>query len=298
MNCQEFSDDELTGLLFTEEDRLPREAVDEFIRRREKMIPFLEKIVSDQFNWTRDVPKWWAVVHATFILGAIGTESTVIPLLCALRWADAFDCDWVTEAMPAIFGRIGPAAIAPLKAMAADKTNGCFTRSMAMEGLGLTAWRNPGTKKETGAFIYSIFSDEKNDLEVQQSAGNALLDLGCAQYQEHLLAFGRQEKERKIHDRFYSAHFFDDDVEKALKTGGKDMGGYDRDWLSFYDEDEIRKRQERWEEEERRSTPEENEPARLVASGSEPYVRQTYTGRNDPCPCGGGKKYKKCCLGK
>src|SRR5207237_1285148 len=21
-------------------------------------------------------------------------------------------------------------------------------------------------------------------------------------------------------------------------------------------------------------------------------------GRNDPCPCGGGKKYKKCCLGK
>jgi len=22
------------------------------------------------------------------------------------------------------------------------------------------------------------------------------------------------------------------------------------------------------------------------------------TGRNDPCPCGSGKKYKKCCLGK
>ncbi|UCH82539.1 MAG: SEC-C domain-containing protein, partial [Nitrospiraceae bacterium] len=22
------------------------------------------------------------------------------------------------------------------------------------------------------------------------------------------------------------------------------------------------------------------------------------TGRNDPCPCGSGKKYKKCCLSK
>jgi uncharacterized protein len=22
------------------------------------------------------------------------------------------------------------------------------------------------------------------------------------------------------------------------------------------------------------------------------------TGRNDPCPCGSGRKYKKCCLGK
>lgn len=29
---------------------------------------------------------------------------------------------------------------------------------------------------------------------------------------------------------------------------------------------------------------------------SEPYIRdQPKTGRNDPCPCGSGKKYKKCC---
>ena len=32
-----------------------------------------------------------------------------------------------------------------------------------------------------------------------------------------------------------------------------------------------------------------------------PTVRQLKTkhiGRNDPCPCGSGKKFKKCCLGK
>ena len=30
-----------------------------------------------------------------------------------------------------------------------------------------------------------------------------------------------------------------------------------------------------------------------------PVVRQgPKVGRNDPCPCGSGKKYKKCCLGK
>ena len=26
--------------------------------------------------------------------------------------------------------------------------------------------------------------------------------------------------------------------------------------------------------------------------------RQEQVGRNDPCPCGSGKKYKNCCLGK
>ena len=29
---------------------------------------------------------------------------------------------------------------------------------------------------------------------------------------------------------------------------------------------------------------------------NQPYVRkQPKVGRNDPCPCGSGKKYKKCC---
>ncbi len=26
-----------------------------------------------------------------------------------------------------------------------------------------------------------------------------------------------------------------------------------------------------------------------------PYVKEQHTGRNDPCPCGSGKKFKKCC---
>lgn len=33
--------------------------------------------------------------------------------------------------------------------------------------------------------------------------------------------------------------------------------------------------------------------------GAETYVRgHKKVGRNDPCPCGSGKKFKKCCLGK
>nr|WP_283777790.1 SEC-C metal-binding domain-containing protein [Sansalvadorimonas sp. 2012CJ34-2] len=28
----------------------------------------------------------------------------------------------------------------------------------------------------------------------------------------------------------------------------------------------------------------------------EPLIKGPKAGRNDPCPCGSGKKYKKCCL--
>ncbi len=33
-----------------------------------------------------------------------------------------------------------------------------------------------------------------------------------------------------------------------------------------------------------------------VRSSDLPEVKQSKVGRNDPCPCGSGKKYKKCCL--
>jgi len=31
---------------------------------------------------------------------------------------------------------------------------------------------------------------------------------------------------------------------------------------------------------------------------TERFAGKKKIGRNDPCPCGSGKKYKKCCLGK
>jgi preprotein translocase subunit SecA len=40
----------------------------------------------------------------------------------------------------------------------------------------------------------------------------------------------------------------------------------------------------------------ENEDFLGAIEPQEPYVReQPKIGRNEPCPCGSGKKYKKCC---
>jgi|GEM_PF-1909041 len=284
------TDEELLDLLYTQEDRLPRKAVDEFIHRGQSMVPLLSEIVSDQFSWTEDMPEWWAVVHASFILGAIGTKSVIIPLLHAARWADAFDCDWVTEAMPAMLGRIGEDAAPFLKTMAKDLTNGYFVRSMAMDALGVMAWRKPTIKEDISVFIYSIFMDEQSQLDNKQDAGNILLDLGCTQYRQSLLDFARQERERTKQNKFYLVRFFEKDVEAALNKKDRDIEIYDHDWLSFYDEKKISSRSEPWLEEENAET----EPF-IHAPISEKKIK---IGRNEPCPCGSGKKYKKCCLPK
>jgi preprotein translocase subunit SecA len=36
-------------------------------------------------------------------------------------------------------------------------------------------------------------------------------------------------------------------------------------------------------------------PQRAEAPRIAPVVKDSKVGRNDPCPCGSGKKYKKCC---
>lgn len=36
--------------------------------------------------------------------------------------------------------------------------------------------------------------------------------------------------------------------------------------------------------------------AAIAAQAQQPYVSEKKPGRNDPCPCGSGRKYKHCCL--
>ena len=40
-----------------------------------------------------------------------------------------------------------------------------------------------------------------------------------------------------------------------------------------------------------------NVAARLRAASSQPVIARPKVGRNEPCPCGSGKKFKKCCGG-
>lgn len=287
MIYQDFSDEQLVNLLSTEGDRLPRAVVDEFVQRGGRMVEPLADIVSDDFAWERDIPEWWAVIHGVFILGAIGGEETVVPLLKSLRFACANDCDWVTEQLPTIFGRVGIKALEGLKMIASDWTTDWFARTIAIEALAAVTIRNSETEKDIFAFIGSIFSNKNEDKDVRAHAGNILLDFQKEEFKDELFDFGRNERGLKDKDLFYNLVFDEDDVERVFNSSEKNLQHYQRDWLFFYDENEIRKRQERWKEEEKELFEQERE--------KKPVGSLWKVGRNEPCPCGSGKKYKRCC---
>src|SRR5688572_3744865 len=87
----DLSDSDLLDLLSTEEDRLPRAAVDEIVSRGRRMIKPLTKLVAGRKQWGGKGPLYWRPIHATYLLGAIGGEDAVTGLMHALALSDAFE---------------------------------------------------------------------------------------------------------------------------------------------------------------------------------------------------------------
>jgi hypothetical protein len=274
------SDDKLVDLLFTEEDRLERAVVDEFLRRG-GLVERLGRIVSDPFNWNEPLPAWWAVVHAVYLLGAVGTPETVLPLLRALRYAEACENDWVTEDLPSIFGRIGLPACEALTAFAADRTNGWLARAIALEGLAAVTLGHPERTGDTFGLIRAYFADESEERPFRQLAGHVLLDFLRSECRGELEAFGREEERLADRDEAYKPSFTRRDVEEEFRGGQQALEIYTRDWLAFYREEAITERRGRWETDQR--------------SRADAPEHKT---SDELCPFAADRKRKKCCLGK
>lgn len=290
-------DEDLVDLLFTEGDTLSREAIDELIRRGDRIVGELGGIVEDESWWVVDSVGWWAVVHAVFILGAIGGEKVCAPLLRANILADQYDNDWIYEAMPSILGSLPPSVANDLKGMTSAKYLGWFPRTKAAQGLAALTLQHPDMTEEIFRFIGEIFLDEKEDGELRDQIGNILLDFRRTEYRDALLERGKELKKSGV-----GVSFTDDDVRRALSDNFRDLFWYRYEWLKFYDPSEITKRQKRWEEEARQQKAgidSQSAAQRVLSDGEYPYVRpQEKLGRNEPCFCGSGKKFKQCCIGK
>jgi hypothetical protein len=277
---RKMTDDALLGLLRTEGDRLPRQIVDE-IARRNGIAARLGAIVADPYNWNEPLPAWWVVVHAVYILGAIGSADTVQPLLRALRYAEACENDWVSEDLPSIFGAVGAPAMDGLRKIAADRTTGWYARSIALEGLAAITLKHPDLESGVFELLRGYLRNEEEERMVRQAAGHVLLDFLRQECRDDLLSFGREDRQGLHLEGAYKPGFTDDDVQREFARGTRSLERYTGDWLLFYEATEIAGRRERWEEDRREhaDTPEHAPSYEL-------------------CPFAEGKKRKKCCLGK
>ena len=224
----------------------------------------------------------WAPVHAWWALAQLRAEEAVVPLLGLLRRIDEANDDWVGEDLPRVLAAIGPAAIPPVTAYLANPAHGEWARVAAANTLGLAGQSHPETRAECVARLsaqlerYDGQSDILNALLI-----SSLMDLSAveaAPVMEKAFASGRV-------DESVAGDWEDVQIELGLKTQREQPRK----------PNEFTKMGEKLRSALGVKLTADNQLVSLAPKEMAAKRAATKTGRNDPCPCGSGKTFKKCC---
>jgi hypothetical protein len=290
--------DALIDLLASDEDRVPRAVVEECARRGDAMCDRLAVFVDQDRYWNEEGTQgeWWRLLHAVMILGLIPSERAGLLLVAFMRRMDeAKDGnlqDWLSGSWPALFSNKPETLVPALRELSHDRSVYWYMRIQAIETVIAVAERSGAEVLDAALdWAASIAADESEDWTLRLSTGCQLLDLPRPRHRPLLDALvDRQSQTEK--------HFAKEEVTEAYARheDAPQWRRFDDPWR-FYQPDVIAGRQERWAQEDAEEDAADEDD--LFEEYATPYVRPTIkVGRNDPCPCGSGKKYKKCCLAK
>jgi hypothetical protein len=290
---------QLLARLVHEEDRAPLELIDACVARGEAMVEALRDAIDDENMWNDDTPgAWWLPLHAAFILGRMPTESAGLLLVRLMRRMDEYEDDdlqdWLAGDWPFLFVNKPPAAIDAARELTEDASRDWYIRCQALDVVLDAGMREGDAALERAIdWVAALASNESDEWMFRAMAACALLDFPRTRHRALLETIAKDEALRmNEQDWSMSGIFTNGDVDSAFNKGKDEPGWHRRsDPWKFYDPDLIAARQRRWQEEDARAE------ARAYQYSPTTYVRPTpKIGRNDPCPCGSGKKYKRCCL--
>ena len=310
------SDADLLALLRTEEDRLPRAFADEVLRRIDRLEPALVALLQNDALWRDEGREWWALVHAVRLLAASARPSAFEVVQEAVSRAYEEDLEWIWIGAREILTSFGPAFSPRIVQVVEEHLAGedlgdateedqhslaCHLDALAMHAahgkfpldqlfkLAVRALEKDGRDEEleeTASCILSVWIANGSEAEVSDALGMSV-----------------KTAKKSMPELWRQARRFDETPEQWFTT---------LDLLSFYSADAIEERarsrrddtlpdldladMEKYFDE---LEAEEIEDDDGLEDAPPPPIRLLpKPGRNDPCSCGSGKKYKKCCEGK
>lgn len=227
-------------------------------------IPDLIRMLKDKAlnSADSDSTKVWAPVHAWRVLGQLKAVEAVDALLGMFKGIDRDD-DWANEELPIVMGMMGPQVIKKLSDYLNDESNGEFSRIAAARSVSKIGKNEEDVRKDCVRIL-------ARQLEKYKKNGTSL-NAFLISYLCDLKAVDAMDLIRKTfaYDRVDCLVMGDlEDVEIAM--GLRDRRTSERKRLN---------------------------PFGGVGNHYVPQPKKKI-GRNEPCPCGSGKKFKKCCYGK
>jgi hypothetical protein len=200
----------------------------------------------------------WVPLHAWRALAQLGDPRAIEPLVG--MFDTLCEDDWALEELPVVLGMIGRQAISPLSVFLGDPSHTEMARAMAVSGLEEIAKRDASARHEVVGIITDYL--DRPDAHASGLNGCAVASLLSLEARESIGTLRRLYASGNV-DLFACGDIEDVEMELGLRSA--------------------------------RTTarPSLGQLYGLTTPGA---PKQKKIGRNDPCPCGSGKKYKKCCL--
>jgi hypothetical protein len=245
--------------------------VKEFAIGHEHIGELIRLACDEALHWAySDTSEVWAPLHGWRALGQLRAAVSVAPLLALLKTIEE---DEAAEAeLPVVFGMIGPAAIPYCAGFLSDRANPPFSLTTATDAIKEIAVRHPGCRAEcVGILARTLEPPAHGGPWVSGSVVSALIDLHAVEAIDVI----REAFRRKSVDISVAGDEEDVEIELGLRerraTPAPRYMMLPAGWSSPRDVDRNPR-------------------------GTRISPRREDVGRNDPCPCGSGRKYKKCCM--
>ncbi|WP_135621993.1 HEAT repeat domain-containing protein [Solemya pervernicosa gill symbiont] len=203
----------------------------------------------------------WGPLHSWRALGQIGSPDAVEPLLSMFDYLE--NDDWALEELPIVMGMLGEASLNALSEYLRQATHKEFARAMAADGIKEVAMKHSDSREQSVSILIDYLKEPDSEARLLNAmVVSSLIDLDA----KEAIGTIRGIYEAGLADLVHCGDIEDVELELGLR--------------------------------ESRSTPRpdlfspQTEYTPVISHES----NKTKIGRNDQCPCGSGKKYKKCCL--
>ena len=280
---------------FGVDDRLPVEAIRAAQGDRETMVPVFLRTIDD-FLELRGPVDPTAIFFMFHLLGEWREKSAYWPLAVLLRLPpDVLDTILgaaITETSHRVMAAVFDGDPEPLHQIIRDPEADEYIRAMMLRTIAMLTHRGELPRDATTAFLRDCFSqlEPRKDCFVWSGWIDAVAWLGLAE----LKPLVKQAYQRNsIDPEWLTFKDFEEDLQYSVDHPEAEPLNPDGNLAAFGDTiDELS-----WWDAFKPTTSNDDKPeweSDPVGTPHRDPLRNV--GRNDPCPCGSGKKFKKCCL--
>jgi hypothetical protein len=267
---------------------LPREALEQAILQQEAITPALLDTIENVAKDPLSIDENPAFTYALYLLAQF-RENKAYPLIVKYFGEIGLDSealdptgDIVTEDLNSILASVCHGDLSLIKQLIEDPQVNEYVRSAALGSLVILYNTDKLSREDLVGYIETLFDPDEDPFFVSR-----LVAISCAIHPKELYDKLVQCFDEDLVEVFFvDRKYLDERMQMDIETVLAELKGNrqyqlindaisDMDWWSCF-------------------SPETNSK-KFLSVGYE-QEHKSKVGRNDPCPCGSGKKYKKCCL--